>query len=68
MKQLLTTEIDAAGISGINLYGPVPAFIQRLRGRFRWQLVLRGLGISTFLSQLEIPQGWVVDVDPIGLA
>jgi primosomal protein N' (replication factor Y) len=68
MKRLLTTKIDSAGISGINIYGPVPAFIQRLRGRFRWQLVLRGFKISTFLSQLNIPQGWVVDVDPVGLA
>jgi primosomal protein N' (replication factor Y) len=68
MKRLLNTEIETAGISEIIILGPVPAFIQRLRGRFRWQLVLRGLEISAFLSQFDIPQGWVVDVDPVGLA
>ena len=67
MKRLLTAEIDAAGIGGISLVGPAPAFIQRLRGRFRWQLVVRGFEVSTFLSRVDIPPGWVVDVDPLGL-
>lgn len=68
MKRFLTAEIDATGISGIILLGPLPAFVQRLRGKFRWQLIMRGFELSSFLSQLDIPQGWVVDVDPIGLA
>ena len=68
MKRLLTAEIDAAGIGDISLIGPAPAFIQRLRGRFRWQLILRGVEVSTFLSRINIPQGWAVDVDPLGLA
>ncbi|MCJ7769532.1 MAG: primosomal protein N', partial [Dehalococcoidales bacterium] len=67
MKRLLTAEIDAAGIGGISLVGPAPAFIQRLRGRFRWQLVVRGFELSTFLSRVDIPPRWVVDVDPLGL-
>lgn len=67
MKRLLTAEIDAAGIGGISLVGPAPAFIQRLRGRFRWQLIVRGFELSTFLSRVDIPPGWVVDVDPLGL-
>ncbi|UCG54212.1 MAG: primosomal protein N' [Dehalococcoidia bacterium] len=68
MKRQLIAEIDTAGISDINLIGPAPAFIQRLRGKFRWQLILRGIRVSTFLSRLDIPLGWVVDVDPLGLA
>ncbi len=68
MRRLLIAEMDAAGINDINLIGPAPAFIQRLRGRFRWQLILRGILVSNFLSRLDIPLGWVVDVDPLGLA
>jgi len=68
MKRLLASEIDAKGICDINIIGPAPAFIQRLRGRFRWQLILRGSGISAFLSLLAIPQGWTVDVNPLGLS
>jgi primosomal protein N' (replication factor Y) len=67
MKRLLINEIDSKGIADLNLIGPAPAFIHRLRGRFRWQLILRGSDPSAFLSEIPIPQGWVVDIDPVGL-
>ena len=67
MKRLIIAERDSRGIADISLIGPAPAFIHRLRGRFRWQLILRGSELATFLSQLTIPQGWTVDVDPVGL-
>jgi len=67
MKHLLGQEIDSRGVSDLSLIGPAPAFIHRLRGRFRWQLILRGSEPSSFLSPIRIPQGWTVDVDPVGL-
>jgi primosomal protein N' (replication factor Y) len=67
MKGRLTQEIDSQGIAGIELIGPAPAFIHRLRGRFRWQLILRGSDLSQFLSGIDLPQGWTVDIDPLGL-
>jgi len=67
MKRLLIEEIDSIGLAGFSLIGPAPAFIHRLRGRFRWQLILRGSDLSAFLSQIPIPQGWAVDIDPVGL-
>ena len=67
MKRLLIEERDSKGIAGLSLIGPAPAFIHRLRGRFRWQLILRGAEPSTFLSQIPIPQGWTVDIDPVSL-
>ncbi len=67
MKRLLIEERDAKGISDLSLIGPAPAFIHRLRGRFRWQLILRGVGLSAFLSQILFPQGWTIDIDPVGL-
>ncbi|MFC1907943.1 primosomal protein N' [Chloroflexota bacterium] len=67
MRSLLIEERDSKGVAGLSLIGPVPAFIHRLRGRFRWQLILRGTDPSAFLSQIPIPQGWVVDIDPVGL-
>jgi primosomal protein N' (replication factor Y) len=66
MSRLLNEEMDAAGTSGIDVIGPGPAFIHRLRGQYRWQLVLRGSGLSEFLSRIPVPQGWTVDVDPVG--
>ena len=67
MQRLLIEERDAKGIAGLSLIGPAPAFIHRLRGRFRWQVILRGSGLSVFLSQIPFPQGWTVDIDPVGL-
>ncbi len=67
MKRLITQEIDSRGIADLGLIGPAPAFIHRLRGRFRWQIILRGAEPSALLSELPIPQGWAVDIDPVGL-
>jgi primosomal protein N' (replication factor Y) len=68
MKRRLDEEIASQGLGNVSLLGPAPAFIYRLRGRFRWQLVLRGAQLSAFLSPLQLPPGWVVDIDPVGLA
>jgi primosomal protein N' (replication factor Y) len=67
MKHLLREEIEVKGIDDLSIIGPAPAFIHRLRGRFRWQLILRGMEPSAFLSQIPIPRGWTVDIDPVGL-
>ena len=67
MRDRLIEERDAQGIADLSLIGPAPAFIHRLRGRFRWQLILRGTELSTFLSQISFPQGWTVDIDPVSL-
>ncbi|MDD4860041.1 MAG: primosomal protein N' [Dehalococcoidales bacterium] len=65
MVKFLTEERDARGIAGLDLLGPAPAFFPRRRGRYRWQIVLRGSELSPFLSQVDFPQGWAVDVDPV---
>ena len=67
MKALLIGERDARGIGDTSLIGPAPAFIHRLRGRFRWQLIIRGAGLSDFLSPISFPQGWTIDIDPMSL-
>jgi primosomal protein N' (replication factor Y) len=68
MKQMLVAQRDLQGITGISLSGPLPAFIQRLRGRYRWQLLLRGSDLESFLAPISLPRGWTVDIDPMGLA
>ena len=67
MKQRITEERDSQGIADLSLIGPAPAFVHRRRGRYRWQLVLRGTDPSAMLSRISIPQGWMVDIDPVGL-
>lgn len=67
MKRVLTKEKEVKGIADFNIIGPAPAFIHRRRGSFRWQLIICGTNPSAFLSEIPVPQGWTVDVDPVGL-
>ena len=60
-------ERDAKGIPDLSLVGPAPAFIHRLRGRYHWQIILRGSDLSAFLKNMSFPQGWMIDIDPVGL-
>ncbi len=67
MKGQITEERDSQGIADLSLIGPAPAFVHRRRGRYRWQLVLRGSDPPFILSRIPIPQGWTIDIDPVGL-
>jgi primosomal protein N' (replication factor Y) len=67
MKAVLTEEINVRGIGGKYLIGPAPAYIHRLRGRYRWQLSVRGSDLSHFLSPVNFPQGWTIDIDPVSM-
>ncbi|MBI4303564.1 MAG: primosomal protein N' [Chloroflexi bacterium] len=67
MVRLLIDEKDARGIADLAVLGPAPAFVHRLRGRSRWQLIVRGSGLSEFFAPVPFPTGWTVDIDPVGL-
>jgi primosomal protein N' (replication factor Y) len=49
-----------------DLIGPAPCFFERLRGDYRWQVVLRSFEPGPLIPP-DLPQGWVVDVDPVTL-
>ena len=51
----------------VELVGPAPMFFARIRGRYRWQIVLRGPDPARLLADLPLPQGWVVNIDPMTL-
>ncbi len=50
--------------AGIEVLGPSPAFIPRLRSLYRWQVTLRGPDLSAARPLLPSGPGWAVDVDP----
>ena len=56
-----------ADLTNVEVLGPTPPFPPRLRGRYRWHIVLRGRNPRTLLDIVSIPQGWTVDVDPVAL-
>lgn len=67
MSQVILKEKERTGKTNLSLIGPVPAFAARVRGRYRWQIIIRGNDLDQFLSRMALPQGWTVDVDPVGI-
>lgn len=51
----------------LEVIGPAPAFVARQRGRFVWQIVLRGDDPQSVLARCAPFPGWRVDVDPVTL-
>ena len=48
--------------------GPSPAYVPRVRGRYRWQIVIRGRQPDELLRDPPLAANWSVDVDPVTLA
>ncbi|MGH7609520.1 MAG: replication restart helicase PriA, partial [Candidatus Dormibacteria bacterium] len=48
----------------VEILGPSPAFIPRLRSQYRWQLTLRASRLEAVSPLLPTERGWAVDVDP----
>lgn len=67
MAQKINTEMAVTGVINIKVIGPAPAFIQRLRGKYQMQLILLGHDIHLLLDRIDLPRGWIVDVDPVGM-
>jgi primosomal protein N' (replication factor Y) len=65
--RLILDERARKGMIDFNIIGPVPAFAFRARGRYRWQLFLRGPDSTRLLSRFTLPRSWTVDVDPVGI-
>ncbi len=53
-----------AAPSGVEILGPSPAFIPKLRTLYRWQISLRGVKLEAVRDHLPTGRGWSVDVDP----
>jgi primosomal protein N' (replication factor Y) len=53
--------------SDAEVLGPSPAYVPKVRGRWRWQLILRGRDPTELVRDFLLPRGWAVDVDPASL-
>ncbi|MBI4786451.1 MAG: primosomal protein N' [Chloroflexi bacterium] len=67
MQRLLATRIAQRGLPALDLIGPAPAFFHRVRGAYRYQLLIRGADPHALLQGLALPLGWRVDVDPVSV-
>lgn len=59
------------GLSDWGMIGPAPAFFSRVRGRYRWHVLLRipseqfTQSVPRLMASLGKLHGWSVDVDPV---
>ena len=63
----LRTRRDAAGWPDPDVLGPTPSYVRRLRGEYRWHILLRGHDPRALLEQVTLGRRWSVDVDPVSL-
>lgn len=67
MSELLSLRIDQLGLDASDVVGAAPAFFSHVRGRARWQVIVRSDAPHELLSEVAVPPGWRVDVDPVSL-
>ncbi|MCO5217638.1 MAG: primosomal protein N' [Thermomicrobiales bacterium] len=48
----------------LEILGPTPAFVARIRNQYQWQLIVRTKQMDAFLVDMPIRPGWVIDIDP----
>ena len=65
LGRTLRRRASALGLTDVEIVGPAPAYHERIRGRYRWHVTLRGWNLHDYLADLTIPQGWTLDVDPV---
>ncbi len=66
LASALERVVRERGLAETDIVGPAPAFMERLRGRYRWQVILRGPDPVAALRALPADTpwwGWSVDVD-----
>ncbi len=51
----------------VEVVGPSEPYVRRLRGRWRWRLLLRGRDPAALVRDYMLPPDWAVDVDPMSL-
>ena len=64
LGRTLRQEAYARGLTDIDVIGPAPGIPERVRGNYRWHLLLRGRQLHRFLEEVDVPPNWSVDVDP----
>jgi primosomal protein N' (replication factor Y) len=67
MGRVLAHQRRSWAMSEVDVIGPAPAYPTRVRGRYRWHLLIRGPDPRLLLDRSDLPEGWVVDVDPVSV-
>jgi primosomal protein N' (replication factor Y) len=66
LREKLDHWIERLGLQQADIVGPAPAVMERLQGKYRWQMILRGQDLHPLLRILHAP-GWQIDIDPVSI-
>jgi primosomal protein N' (replication factor Y) len=64
LREKLDQWIERLGLTQTDIVGPAPALMERIRGKYRWQMIARGPDLHPLLRVIDTP-GWEVDIDPV---
>ena len=71
--------IQRCGLNQVSIVGPAPCFFSRLRGKRRWQIIVRAPHLApvsgeaeesdlhALFEHLDLPAGWRLDIDPLDM-
>jgi len=65
LGEALRDHLAKKGAPPTALIGPAPCYFSRLRGLYRWHILLRGPDPAAWLRDFPLPPDWRVDVDPL---
>lgn len=65
----LVAKLRASAGKSAEIIGPAPAFYERIRDTYRWQIIVKSPSRESLLQLLDLlpTQGWQSELDPIGL-
>ncbi|MEP6710534.1 MAG: hypothetical protein ABJA64_02350, partial [Candidatus Saccharibacteria bacterium] len=68
-SQQLAAELRKHSSGNVQILGPTPAFYERQRDTYRWQLVLKSPERSALIAMLAHvpPTHWQSELDPLSL-
>ena len=68
LARRLRQHVERQGVPAVEIIGPTPSYVRRIRNQFRWHILLRAHDPAAVLQPLlPLAQGWRVDIDPVTL-
>ncbi len=56
--------INRLALPDTDIVGPAPALMEHLRGKYHWQMIVRGPDLHRLLRVVDAT-GWHIDIDPV---
>ena len=64
LARLFRQKVAAQGLGDVEVIGPAPGVPERVRGHYRWHVLLRGRNLHRFMEGVRFPPVCTVNVDP----